>query len=353
MWAKDANGNLVRFYDIEHEEEYLNNYASNAGYGPVQNGMPFGLDGIQLSSLYPSLIVKQNLSGIGSTIIEFIKNMIGLESMADLANKVFADSNSAIFYDFYLSRDINDLTNGITGDSDDITNKLTIRDYSGLDMNKDIAKTLKQIASSNSAAKIDGIKIDGIILTEDPQSAFAYCYHKNKRNSNGEVVEQKWFLPAIDEIEDIALGAYEEFDKVFQNQKYWSCQPAYELRGMNLSILQKKLWGSGFNTEGILTGNYFIDKTDRARATSIVIVVENGNQSPINISSGAPGKYGTQNGQAAFNWTLTEYDESNSKLTNFTNANPDITDSDYLKVPGNLKRTDICRIRAVYRSGTK
>ena len=43
------NKNNDRFYDIEHEEEYLNNYASNAGYTEKQNGMEWGLDGLQLS----------------------------------------------------------------------------------------------------------------------------------------------------------------------------------------------------------------------------------------------------------------------------------------------------------------
>lgn len=341
VWNKDRN----RFYDIEHEEEYLNNYASDEKYGQTQNGMVFGLDGIQLSYKYPSLIVKQNVSGIVGSIIELIKSWFSLESMADLANKIFADSDKAIHYDFYLSRDAETILSGISGSSSDITSKLTLRDYQGYQMNVDIATVLR----TNSDNKT---KIDGITLIEDPQSAFAYCYHKNKRNTNGNVEEQKWFLPAIDEIEDIAEGAYDEFDRVFQKNKYWSCQPAYELREMNLSILQKKLLSSGYNTEGSLNGNYFIDKKDRARATSIEIKIENGVQIPVNINSSAPGKYGTQYGQAVFNWLLTQYDESNSKLTTFTNANPAIMESDYAKVPGNLPRTQICRIRAVYRSGS-
>ena len=280
-----------------------------------------------------------------------------METMADLANKVFADSNNGIHYDFYLSRDMSVIMEGITGGESDITNKLTVRDFSGLQINKDIANVLKSKYATHQNGTNNDATIDKLSLTSNPKSAFAYCYNKNKRNSDGIVEEDniKWHLPAIDEIEDIAVGAYDEFDKVFQNKKYWSCQPAYELRGMNISILQKKLWGSGFNDEGSLTGNYFIDDIDRARATSVVVTIDNGAQIVTNIGSSAPGKSGTQNGQAAFNWTLTEYDESNSKLTNFVEVSPAITESDFNKQSslGNLPRTSKNRIRAVYRTGTK
>ncbi|MBQ5700762.1 MAG: hypothetical protein IIV68_01425, partial [Alistipes sp.] len=104
----------------------------------------------------------------------------------------------------------------------------------GIEFNREIAATLKANSDNPKA------KIDGIILTEDPKSAFAYCYNKNKRNADGtiDINNIKWFLPAIDEIEDIALGAYDEFDKVFQNEKYWSCQtPTSNI----ISKLQQKI----------------------------------------------------------------------------------------------------------------
>lgn len=351
VWNTAGN----RYYDIEHEEEYLNNYASDQGYGNTKDGMPFGLNQIQLSYKYPSLVVKQNISGIGATIIELIKSWFGLETMADLANKVFADSDQAIHYDFYLSRDEASLMDGVTGNGSDITNKLTIRDYSGIDMNKDIAAALKNKHPEDQLGNNNDATIDKLKLTEDPQSAFAYCYNKNKRDEDGiiDVDDIKWHLPAIDEIEEIASGAYDEFDQVFQNKKYWSCQSAYELRAMNLSILQKKPLSSGYNNSGSLTGNYFVDDVDRARATSVVATL--GTDGKINVStipSNAPKKSGTQNGQAVFNWTLTDYDEGNSKLTNFEKATPAITEADFDLVRGNLPRTEKCRIRAVYRSGT-
>ena len=351
VWNSDGN----RYYDIEHEEEYLNNYASNLDYGKTQDGMPWGLENVQLSYNYPSLVVKQNIKGIGATIIEIIKSWFQLESMADLANKVFADGDQAIHYDFYLSRDITTLMSGVGGDSSDITNKLTVRDYSGLDMNKKIANVLKEkYPNAQLEGRNDKETIDRLQLSDQPKSAFAYCYNKNKRNDDGTIDTNSitWHLPAIDEIEDIAAGAYDEFNKVFQNKRYWSCQSAYELRAMDISILQKKLLSSGYNTEGSLTGNYFIDDKDRARATSVVVSVDtNGEQKINNIPSNAPRSSGTQKGQAVFNWTLTEYDEKNSKLTDFNPANPAISESDFESVKGNMLRTEKARIRAVYRSG--
>ena len=350
VWSADGK----RYYDIEHEEEYLNNYASDMHYGGTQDGMAYGLNNMQLSQNYPSLVVKQNVSGIISGIIELIKSWFDMETMADLANKVFADSDTAIHYDFYLSRDVSSIMEGVSGDSSDITNKLTIRDYSGIHMNRQIAHILKENYMDHQTGVNKDATIDQLPLTGNPKSAFAYCYNKNKRDAYGKIdtVNIRWYLPSIDEIEDIATGAYDEFDQVFQNKKYWSCQPAYDLRAMNISILQKKLLSSGYNTEGSLTGNYFVDDTDRARATSVIVQIENGTKKVSNISSAAPGKSGTQKGQAVFNWTLTQYDEANSKLGNFDPVSPAITTTDYeTRTPGNLPRTEKCRIRAVYRSG--
>ncbi len=350
------NSSRTRYYDIECEEEYLNNYASDQIYGDTKDGMAYGLENVQLSSKYPSLVVKQNVSGWFAGIIEGLKEYFGGESMADLANTVFTDADTDINYDFYLSRDMTTIMEGVSGNTSDITNKLTQRDYSGLEMNKDIAQVLKDTYSSHQTGTNLDATIDKLILTEDPKSAFAYCYNKNKRNSDGSVNvdDIKWFLPAIDEIEEIAAGAYVEFDSVFQNKKYWSCQPSYELRAMNLSIIRNRLIG-GQSNEGSLTGNYFIDDVNRARATSVVVTKVNGESQVNTIGSATPRKSGTQKGQAVFNWTGTDYIENQSKLTTFDIASPAISESDFntTETLGNMLRTTENRIRAVYRSGTK
>lgn len=61
-----------------------------------------------------------------------------------------------------------------------------------------------------------------------------YCVNKNKRNSDGTIDydNMTWYLPAIDEIEDICIGGYSEFE-VFQDKYYWSSQPAYRIGKMD------------------------------------------------------------------------------------------------------------------------
>ena len=325
VWSTDCK----RYYDIEHEEEYLNNYASDVQYGQTQDGMAFGLDGIQLSKNVMAYW-KEPANGILTSIINYF---FGTDAMA---NSVFEKSGKSPYYDFYLSRDEFPI------DKLDSSKDQTMfkRDYSGLEFNKEIAATLKSNSDSKS-------KIDGVILTEDPQSAFSYCYNKNKRNSSGIVEDQKWFLPAIDEIEDIALGAYDEFDKVFQNKPYWSCQPAYdynslEIKGKNYVLL-------GYVDLSTLKGEFYTDDLDRARATS-VYTTDGKNYTNI--------KSGIEDGVKTGKLSVTAYSggsRDGEAETSYSSNNINYNSSIYLEPDGeyrgNKKRTDLCRIRAVYRSG--
>ena len=323
VWAKDANGNPVRFYDIEHEEEYLNNYASDQQYGQTQDGMPWGLDNVQLSNKVDAIVVTSE-KGFAMSLLEYI-GMDFDSWYTSIINKL----EQKPYYDFYLTRD------GFRVDllQNDIDKSRYTRDYVGLTFNKEIAATLKknyaaqQVAHTNSQGNL--AQIEKLNLTQSPSSAFAYCYHKNKRNSDGDVVEQKWFLPAIDEIEEIAKGAYDEFDKVFQKEEYWSCQPAYDKIYLEMPIIA--LW-----QHGTIKADYFIDNLDRARATS-VYTTDGVNYD--NINSGVPGYTGTQDGE--MRWTTPTLDKVSFKTVDYT---------DY---EGNNLRTANCRIRAVYRSGTK
>ena len=306
VWAKDANGNPVRFYDIEHEEEYLNNYASDQQYGGTQDGMPFGLEGIQLSNKVQAAYVDH-----GSGLIATIINIFG--SFEGFINNIITNAKISPYYDFYLTRD-------------NPYSSITPRDHQGLTFNKEIAATLK--ASSDAKAKIDGV-----ILTEDPVSAFSYCYNKNKRNSSGEVVDQKWYLPAIDEIEDIALGAYDEFDQVFQSKLYWSCQPAFNKNKITVKY-------KGLFTTSTANGSYYDDDVNRARATKITY--NSSSRQYENISSDVDG-----------NKKQLTAENTGSYSSNF-NYNTTSAGETISYHEGNCSRTtDKCRIRAVYRSGTK
>ena len=324
VWS--ANGD--RYYDIEHEEEYLNNYASDMPYDSKQDGMPWGLDGIQLSNRI-SAIAIENASGLVSLLEEYLS--WDLKSMyTDLINGMTVKP----LYDYYLTRD----SFPIDKLGSDAVASDYARDYKGIEFNREIAATLRANYATQQVAhtktKGDLAQIEMLNLTQSPSSAFAYCYHKNKRNDDGEVVNQKWFLPAIDEIEDIALGAYDEFDKVFQNKKYWSCQPAYDKFKLEMPVkVQVFVWF----TVSTLIADFYEDDKDRARATSVYTT---DGKNYTNIDSGVPDYAGTQPGE--FRWTTPSF---GTKQLNQS--------IDYSSKPGNLPRTESCRIRAVYRSGTK
>ena len=340
VWsAPNENGVRERYYDIEHEEEYLNNYASDVQYGPAKDdGMVYGLENVQLSDSEQSIVASQSGYSLGTIFNSFFT------SITDMANTAL---NNVAKYDFYLPRDFEDII--LTTEQQ---SSLTIREYSGRAFNEEIAATLK---ANYPTHQIESYKpedypaqIDKLYLTQDPQSAFAYCYHKNKRNDNGVVENQKWYLPAIDEIEDIAAGAYDEFDQVFQNKKYWSCQPAYNKESLKAKIVTKLELG-----EAYLLADYYVDNIKRARATSIVITIENGKQKPNNIPSHTPGYSGKREGNA--NGIYSSWHDVTLDGFSFDVPRTDIpiSDEEYAKVPGNLPRTTNCRIRAVYRSGTK
>ena len=348
VWSADRK----RYYDIEHEEEYLNNYASDAQYGGTQDGMPWGLEGIQLSDgVLAYWLEKVSHQTGGDSFLAYVINWIvsGLDNLLNISNSsksIFSKSGKEPYYDFYLSRD--------KFPTDKLDNSAVAsdyaRDYKGIEFNKEIATTLK--ASTDEKAKIDGI-----ILTEDPKSAFAYCYHKNKRNDKGEVVDQKWFLPAIYEIEDIALGAYDEFDKVFQNEKYWSCQPAYERNKIIIEPASDIVEYYKYNT---MEGDFFNDNTSRARATS---VYTNGTVYS-NIESGLPNNLSSGKLTSRVNvkvsggiFTSIKVTQNGDPITQWQPSNVDYSDPIFAnpngEYRGNTPRTEKCRIRAVYRSGTK
>ena len=325
-----------RYYDIENEEEYLNNYVSDAKYGQTEDGMPWGLQGIQLSANVPAYwterhTYKLNLPLIGDILSYVIDALDKWLEISSTSAKVFAESEQKPNYDFYLSRD--NFPIGKMG-ADVIASNYS-RDYSGLTFNQELATTLK--ASADSKAKIDGI-----ILTEDPLSAFAYCYHKNKRTDKGVVETQKWFLPAIDEIEDIALGAYEEFDRVFQNKEYWSCQPAYNYNTLRINPGGKTLGQTNSNYVWF-EGEFYSDNQQRARSTS---VFANGVESYTTIKSGLPTN--VQAGHLAATANENGTISSSYSASNVNYNSVDFTTGDYR---GNSSRDEVCRIRAVYRSG--
>ena len=317
LW-RVRNADNTRYYDIEYHEEYLHNYVSNDNYGKSTDGMVWGLNGIKLSHIYNSAFTTES-SGF---IAEIIDNFGGFK---ELVNSGIKETNANPFYDFYLTRDAEALSLLVdpTGKSG-----VVINDFKGFEFNQQIVSTLLSIKNSSTDNNEKEIVNLDVMLNQDPVSAISYCYNKNRRNSDGSISEtnQKWFLPSIDQIEEITMGGYQDFE-VFQDKLYWSCQPAFD----HNQISVRSLSGS------TASGNYMEDDLDRARATKI-IVDNSGKES--NVSSAVTGISNILNIRTLF---ASIYSASVSPTNNVINYNLH---------PGNLHRSNsINRIRCVRNSG--
>jgi hypothetical protein len=233
------------------------------------------------------------------------------------------------YYDFYLSRDV--AIEGLY-----IPSGVTLyHDYNGHSFcSKIISKA--SIPYNN--------------LGEVAQSAVQYCHNKNRQGEN------KWYLPAIDEIEEIVMSksvdngeySYSLFPD-FRAKNYWSCQPAYKNNFMFIERWAGDRWGW-----------YMIDNTERARATSVLYKGQ-GASNPDNYSkktSGMTGYFKYINGEyveyfiGGYLRNMDEHDVkgdgsekfsgSNNKLTlNTTTLTKPVYDSCA------LMRTDYARVRCV------
>ena len=177
-------------YHIEHEEEYLHNFDTEDGFelNPTEdNGMAWGLYGIQLSYQHKALSLGSG--GLGSTVQNWLTDDIRPN------------------YDFYIKK--YDEGKGI--------NNGTFHEFAGYDFTSEITAYMKGKPEDMSVLSTD----------EKPGSAVEYCYNKNRRDSYGQVVAIEWYLPSIDEMEDVMENAYGAFDGVFQKNYYWSSQPSF------------------------------------------------------------------------------------------------------------------------------
>ena len=273
-------------YYIEFHEEYLHNFDPNDPFNNKTDGMFWGLDGMQLSHRRDAFKYDGILS---NSITNNIKSLL-----RELDPQFY-------LYDFYTPRD--EATVG--------TNGVTINERAGHAFTSDIVAT----------AGIGPLK-----LNETAGSAVEYCYNKNKRNAAGIVSEIKWYLPAIDEIEDIVMGAYGTFTD-FQNKYYWSSQPAYDYYTYHYRGL------GGLNSGD---GNFFNDNLYSARATKIDY------QSSVYNTI----KSGMSDYLIKFNFRRPSIFEA----VTWGNPREEINPVTPVDDPGKQLRTNINRIRCVYRA---
>ncbi len=298
VWNKDGN----RYYDIEHEEEYLNNYASNDGYGPEQNGMAWGLDGLQLSDTVESFGANAGFD------FWFIDDLIDAVVESGISVKPY--------YDFY--------------NTEAEATACGIKEPAGKYFPYNGYEFCKKIIAKANASSNTNHHIKELWLNQSPNSAVEYCYHKNKRNATTGLVDNAdlhWYLPAIDEIQDIAAQCYGEFEGVFQNNFYWSSQPAYKLTEW---YYQENI----FIWVTLGSGNLYYDNTNYARATRAII-------DNVGNFTYEPSRMTQTSEQLRFRRNQNAVPESTNKSNQYD-----------LGYKSRTAAADHCRIRAVYRSGT-
>ena len=307
LWRIRDKSN-TRYYDIEHEEEYLYNYASDDNYGKTTDGMAWGLNGLQLSDTDVAFVVDSKSDS--DRIREWLTGNAGAENYK---------------YDFYITESESNSKDYSDKDNDGNTDEKFYHPYNGLEFTKKIMN--KAISTNNSNGQ--PYAVADRMLNDDAESAVEYCYNKNKRNStDGKVPSDfQWYLPATDEIEHIVSGGFGEF-YVFQNKFYWSSQPAYTL----------KKWTGTLWVIITLTynGELNIDNLYYARASKVL----------------ADGVTPVPSGMSNPNETLDfgSLWSNNTPTPKFETHTPTYDDG-YLPRDLTVGKDAINRIRCVYRSG--
>ena len=152
-------------------------------------------------------------------------------------------------------------------------------------------------------------------------------------------------MPAIDEIEDIMEEAHADFDD-FHGKLYWSCQPAYVYNDFSFEYWKRTTaLGSYKNQDDNITGVYYTDDVNRARATKAEY--ESGEFKEV-INSGSS-SFGTQNGKiqiSTINWGSTTDGYVKGDYVN--NSTIDYEEN----FPGNKSRLDRARVRVVRKDAT-
>ena len=298
-----------RKYHIEYEEEYLHNFDADDDYGQTEfDGMQWGLEGIQLSYDNTALYFDTSID-LFDFFINLIRDAVGVNPK----------------YDFYIPKHDSDISSSLK------------RGYRGYVFSNEIIQVVNGLGNHDTNASNN---IDVLQLDQQPRSAIEYCYNKNKRNRNGQVAwtgnsdNLNWYLPAIDEMEDIVmskygngLNTYARFLE-FQSQYYWSSQPSY-IRNY-----------AYYNIYISVPGQYFYDDVNFARATSVNY---DSNTQKFNYEySGSTSYY---NGVRVYNRIFdprSEYKESGEFYG--------VTLGSIGRQPGNQPRTEKNRIRCVRKS---
>lgn len=243
-----------RNYYLEQYEEYLYNYDAEESFGQTKDeGMPWGLNGVQLSSEHYSF---------------------DPDLTPDVNWSTYETKATRPYYDFYIaSQDGEALANGGTSHS-----------FAGEHFTSDIYKKSQGKSS----------QVNNLTMAEQASGAVEYCYNRNKRNSDGSIPKVMWYLPSADELEEFIVPAYSTFEE-FQDNYYWTSQPAY---CKNIFYYEVGSW-----SKTIASPTVYDDNTGYARATKVKY--ENGQYIPAPSGLNYEPKSGinrTQSGYTNLGW---------------------------------------------------
>lgn len=328
-----------RSYHIEYEEEYLHNFDSEENYGETEEeGMTWGLEGIQLSYDYEALYFKAKTGDWANGIVDYFTGEV------------------PAYYDFYIKRhDESRMAD---------PKQVTLHEFAGFTFCKEIIEEVNGGGSGNDKENTAN-DIKNLALNQKPKSAVEYCYNKNKRDAEGLVrdVDCLWYLPAIDEMEDIVTSTYDGTNdtyarfKDFQNKFYWSSQPSYIQNFAHMQwtliIIPLDYYGS-FYYDDIGNTQYDLNDTSKqsranigsARATKVSYEYnENTAQYEYNYAtSGTNGYYSYYDASASAEEKY-KYDGTVRDYWNGVN----VTIGAITREEGNLARNSMARVRCVRR----
>ena len=217
-----------RDYYIENFEEYLYNYDVEDIYGQTkQDGMPWGLNGVQLSNEHNSFYID--------------------EVNTDWNN--YVANNQLLKYDFYIAKYDAFVRDGVT-----------VHGFAGQHFTQEIFDATKNNTDVNK-------KVNVLTMADQPKGAVEYCYNRNKRDDKGNVVKVEWYLPSADELEDFIVPAYSTFEE-FQNNYYWTSQPAYIRDAFYYEYATGRNKGSSVSDAYAFVA--YEDNKQYARATKVV-----------------------------------------------------------------------------------
>ena len=216
-----------RTYYIEEFEEYLYNYDVEDSYGQIkEEGMRWGLEGVQLSNAHYSYDNS-------------LTPNVDWEKYENSGTK-------RPYYDFYTWKQDSTVLK-----TAGLAQTIARHEFAGRDFTKEIAE------NSNASVR-------NLTLAQQADGAVEYCYNRNKRKSDGSIEKVDWYLPSADELEDFIVSAYSDF-KEFQDNYYWTSQPAY-IRNIFYYEHQNNQISSKTVTHVIV----YDDNPNYARATKVV-----------------------------------------------------------------------------------